>query len=44
MAEVVQGKLELAPYNTALFLFCGRRWDRIKELLWGGNGFLLLYK
>ena len=27
-----------------LFLFCGRRADRIKGLLWTGNGFLLLYK
>lgn len=27
-----------------LFLFCGRRTDRIKGLLWMGNGFLLLYK
>ena len=24
--------------------FCGRRSDRIKGLLWMGNGFLLLYK
>ena len=27
-----------------LFLFCGRRSDRIKGLLWMGNGYLLLYK
>ena len=40
LAEVVQGKLELDPYNTALFLFCGRRRDRIKGLLWEGDGFL----
>ena len=44
LAEVIQGKLELDPYNTALFLFCGRRRDRIKGLLWEGDGFLLLYK
>ena len=26
-----------------LFLFCGKRADRCKGLLWMGNGFLLLY-
>ena len=28
----------------SLFLFCGRRRDRIKALYWEGNGFILLYK
>lgn len=27
-----------------LFLFCGKRSDRIKGLLWMGDGYLLLYK
>lgn len=27
-----------------MFLFCGRRTDRIKGLIWEGNEFLLLYK
>ncbi len=44
LAEIVQGKLNLDPYSQALFLFCGRRRDRIKGLLWEGDGFLLLYK
>ena len=44
LAAIVQGKLELDPFSRALFLFCGRRSDRIKGLLWEGDGFLLLYK
>ena len=28
----------------SLFLFCGRRRDRIKAMYWEGNGFVLLYK
>ena len=32
------------PFTNTLFLFCGRRKDRIKALYWEGNGFVLLYK
>lgn len=32
-----------ATANT-LYLSCGRRSDRIKGLVWEGDGFLLLYK
>ena len=44
LAEIVQGQLHLDPFSKALFLFCGRRRDRIKGLLWEGDRFLLLYK
>ena len=44
LAAIVQGRLSLDPYSQALFLFCGRRRDRLKALLWEGDGFLLLYK
>ena len=44
LAAVVQGSLSLDPFNKGLYLFCGRRRDRIKGLIWEGDGFLLLYK
>lgn len=44
LATIVQAQLQLDPYCSALFLFCGRRCDRIKGLLWEGDGFLPLYK
>ena len=30
--------------EESLFLFCGKRCDRIKALLWEEDGFVLLYK
>ena len=44
LAAIIQAQLQLDPYSAALFLFCGRRCDRIKGLLWEVDGFLLLYK
>ena len=41
LAAVVQGSLSLDPFNKGLYLFCGRRRDRIKGLIWEGDGFLL---
>lgn len=45
LAANVRERFELNPFETeVLFLFCGRRKNRIKALVWEGNGFLLLYK
>ena len=40
----MQQQFELDPFTNTLFLFCGRRRDRIKGLYWEKDGFILLYK
>ena len=44
LAAMVQKQFNLDPFTNTLFLFCGRRRDRIKALYWEGDGFVLLYK
>lgn len=45
LALMIKLQFDLDPYDSgSIFLFCGRRCDRIKALLYEGDGFLLLYK
>lgn len=45
LASIIRFKFNLDPYDkNTIFLFCGKRSDRIKALLWEGDGFLLMYK
>lgn len=44
LCAIVKEQLHMNPYRRALYLFCGRRCDRIKLLLWEPDGFVLLYK
>ena len=41
---IVKQNFGLEPCTGSLFLFCGKRCDRMKALLWEGDGFLLMYK
>lgn len=44
LAAIVQQNFQLNPFQNSLFLFCGRRRNRMKALYWEGDGFVLLYK
>lgn len=44
LADIIQYSFNLDPYSNSLFLFCGRRADRIKAVHYEGGGFCLLYK
>ena len=44
LITVIQEQLKMDPKDRVLFLFCGTRLDRIKGLVFEGDGYLLLYK
>ena len=44
LCAIIEDRLKMDPTSSALFLFCGRKRNRMKVLLWEGDGFVLLYK
>jgi len=44
LAAQVKQVFNLDPCSRSLYIFCGRRSDRIKAIYWEGDGFILLYK
>lgn len=44
LSAMVQQNYKLDPFSNSLFLFCGRKNNRLKALYWEGDGFVLLYK
>ena len=44
LCTIIKDKLHMGPESNALFLFCGRRCDRIKAILYEPDGIVLLYK
>lgn len=45
LSAVIRRQLDIDLFQkNVLFMFCGRKPDKIKCLIWEGDGFLLLYK
>jgi|GEM_PF-77874 len=44
LLDIIHYNFKLDPYSNSLFLFCGKRADRIKAVHYEGDGFCLLYK
>lgn len=44
LCAIIIDQLHMDPRRSLLYLFCGRRCDRIKLLRWEADGFVLLYK
>lgn len=44
LAAIVTQQYGRTLNEESLFLFCGRRTDRVKALYWAGDGYVLLYK
>src|SRR5260370_30984077 len=44
LVAIVRNEWHLNPFDGHLFVFLGRRLDRVKILVWDRNGFALYYK
>jgi transposase len=44
LVAIVRNTWKLNPYDGHLFVFLGKRLDRVKILAWDRNGFVLYYK
>ena len=44
LTAIVQQQYKLDLFSSSAFLFCGRRRDRLKVLLWEADVFILHYK
>lgn len=44
LSAIIIQQFSVRPDEHSLFLFCGKRADRLKGLLWEADGFMLFYK
>lgn len=44
LVGIVSAQFKLDPFSKSIFLFCNRKKDKLKALIWDDNGFILIYK
>ena len=44
LVSFIQQSFEIYPYSSSRLLFCGKRCDRLRPLLWDPDCCVLLYK
>jgi transposase len=44
LCALIRGRFDLDPYCGKVFVFVGKRSDRIKAIFWDTGGFVLYYK
>ena len=44
LMAIIRDDFKMDPYANALYLFCGRKADRLKALYFDQTGFVLLYR
>ena len=44
LSVIVDEAMGLSPFDSAVFVFCHRRRDKLKVLYWDNTGFALWYK
>ena len=44
LVAILTQQFQIKPDAESLYLFCGKKADRMKAILWEEDGFLLLYK
>lgn len=44
LTAIIQDQLKMNPSGSSLFLFCGRRADRIKAIIKEPDGYVMIYK
>lgn len=44
LAALVTQHFMLDPFSNSIFIFCNKKRDKFKALIWDTNGFILVYK